>query len=963
MKKIFFLLLLLSLPLVAAANNPGHDSLYIEQTGDSNLTGTLNISDELRVANLFYSDNLDIMGNGSQPGNNKAEIYATAGNAMYFNAPGNFYFGSTGGGTMVYMGTSGVHLNVSGDIYAGNTLVQKRVSGTCGAGEAIATIDANGGVTCVDANATGVSTAGGWTNTSSVTSTSLDVNINSGDFSVMNGNLTIGNNKLIIMPENEWGDKWHFAGSDIKVSMDNSATAWQWSSAGTTGLDKFRWRMDQTGGIGELLDLEEDGEAHFYGYLTVDNNITVSGKIYAEGNEVCTAGNGLCGGASAGGGWFNTSTTTSTSLIVDVTSDGTNNILNLRNSSSDTVAFFDKDGRLSIGVSSLGANANIQVADGIRIGTHVSAPWLFPYSGTGYNILNSSGRNLGIWSSTTSGGNIGLGMSGDGVTASSGEFTHVQIVRSFEPTSGTGEYVHLHLKPAITQTGGADGRTVNLLLQPSIVNAPDYYSIFSSYGRNLLKAGDTAVAQNFTPLIVRGTASQIANLTEWQDNGGSVLSYVDASGDIFAQDGQVCTASNGLCGGASAGGGWTNTSTVTSTSLDVNITSRGSTAVPVTISGASGQSANLTEWKDNTGATLAYINANGDIVSGLVTIGAAAGKITLNTGGVELNGGGSINFGGGAKILQSGTNMDFTGNIVPTNSGDVGLTVQGVASQSANLQEWQDSNSDVGAAIDENGQLGIGISDPAYAIDVNGTSNGQVRFRGHTPTAFITGRRISGGGIAFNIFTAQIENNVTTADMFDIGVLGALNQGSTPTLSYGFIGQAYNDAAITWDSTNHVGIGAVGNAVAQLEVEGTVAGEDVLVLRGADGQTANLQEWQDNTSSVLGYVDASGDIFVGGSKVCTPANGLCGGASAGGGWTNTSTVTSTSLDVNITSGNLTVVNGFVGIGTDDPNATLTVASGGKAITLDPSLNTPTINTTSGNLTISSASGYVIINIG
>jgi hypothetical protein len=67
--------------------------------------------------------------------------------------------------------------------------------------------------------------------------------------------------------------------------------------------------------------------------------------------------------------------------------------------------------------------------------------------------------------------------------------------------------------------------------------------------------------------------------------------------------------------------------------------------------------------------------------------------------------------------------------------------------------------------------------------------------------------------------------------------------------------------------------------------------------------------------------------------------------------------------VNITSGNLTVVNGFVGIGTDDPNATLTVASGGKAITLDPSLNTPTINTTSGNLTISSASGYVIINIG
>jgi hypothetical protein len=178
------LLALLLIPLVAAApNNPGHDSLYIEETGDSQLTGGLNISDELQVANLFYSANLDILGNGTNPANGRAEIYALNDYSLNLLSPVDIMLYSSGGSVKVGPGGS-TDLNVSGDIYAGNSLVQKRVSGTCGAGEAIATIDANGGVTCVDANATGVSTAGGWTNTSSVTSTSLDVEVNGSTLSV-----------------------------------------------------------------------------------------------------------------------------------------------------------------------------------------------------------------------------------------------------------------------------------------------------------------------------------------------------------------------------------------------------------------------------------------------------------------------------------------------------------------------------------------------------------------------------------------------------------------------------------------------------------------------------------------------------------------------------------------------------------------------------------------------------------
>ena len=48
------------------------------------------------------------------------------------------------------------------------------------------------------------------------------------------------------------------------------------------------------------------------------------------------------------------------------------------------------------------------------------------------------------------------------------------------------------------------------------------------------------------------------------------------------------------------------------------------------------------------------------------------------------------------------------------------------------------------------------------------------------------------------------------------------------------------------------------------------------------------------------------------------------GASAGAGWSNASGTTSTDLDVNLTAGNLTVVGGFVGIGTGSPSHELHV---------------------------------------
>ena len=48
--------------------------------------------------------------------------------------------------------------------------------------------------------------------------------------------------------------------------------------------------------------------------------------------------------------------------------------------------------------------------------------------------------------------------------------------------------------------------------------------------------------------VIKGASTQTADLQEWQNNGGSILASVNASGSLFVENGnRVCTAANGLC--------------------------------------------------------------------------------------------------------------------------------------------------------------------------------------------------------------------------------------------------------------------------------------------------------------------------------------------------------------------------------------------------------------------------------
>jgi len=60
-----------------------------------------------------------------------------------------------------------------------------------------------------------------------------------------------------------------------------------------------------------------------------------------------------------------------------------------------------------------------------------------------------------------------------------------------------------------------------------------------SHSQYIRKAADTSnviqpTAATTKPIVVKGAASQTANLQEWQNSSGTVLAYIDASGNLTA---------------------------------------------------------------------------------------------------------------------------------------------------------------------------------------------------------------------------------------------------------------------------------------------------------------------------------------------------------------------------------------------------------------------------------------------
>ena len=176
------------------------------------------------------------------------------------------------------------------------------------------------------------------------------------------------------------------------------------------------------------------------------------------------------------------------------------------------------------------------------------------------------------------------------------------------------------------------------------------------------------------PLTVQGAASQTASVLALQNSAGSITANFTAP---------VNNVNRLNLGG-------------TDLSATFGITVHASGGVGQVIRGAASQTANLQEWQNSGGTVLASVSS-----AGLFTPTA-----------IRQTGSGNLNSFGGAAVTGQIVSI-FTGG-----TANKGLVVQGAASQTANLQEWQNSAGTVLARI-----TSAGVLRASQVLSLNGLSS------------------------------------------------------------------------------------------------------------------------------------------------------------------------------------------------------------------------------------------------
>jgi hypothetical protein len=345
--------------------------------------------------------------------------------------------------------------------------------------------------------------------------------------------------------------------------------------------------------------------------------------------------------------------------------------------------------------------------------------------------------------------------------------------------------------------------------------------------------------------IIRGVASQTANLQEWQNSSGTILNSISASGTLNINTSGTGTINLGdgvLAKGP--GNGFTLNSDVmvldgkgVYASVGKFTNSTGTTTVPLTVKAIASQTANLQEWQDSAGTVLSSVSAAGLIrvnntnadamitstgnstydafrfrnASGLVLWGAGGNNniFMANSGSFSINGG---NWSGGRLNVDTGT------------ASTVGAVIRAAASQTANLQEWQDSTGAVLSSISASG----GFTIPSLTVSGDFTVNG-------TTTNINTTNLVVEDK---NITIADVSTPTdTTADGAGITIKGATDKTLNWVQSTGSFTSS-EPFIINTNSTT----------------------KQNLIVKAVASQTANLTEWQNSSGTVLSSIDSSGSF-------------------------------------------------------------------------------------------------------
>jgi hypothetical protein len=133
----------------------------------------------------------------------------------------------------------------------------------------------------------------------------------------------------------------------------------------------------------------------------------------------------------------------------------------------------------SLNLTNLTASGTVIAQTAMRVGTAgANAPYIFPFTANTHTTPNTTGQGLTLFSLVSSAvGTTSIAIAGDTAFQVSGINTHLLVQRTFQPTSGTGTYSLATITTTINQTGGANGITRGLFINPTLTAAADFRGI------------------------------------------------------------------------------------------------------------------------------------------------------------------------------------------------------------------------------------------------------------------------------------------------------------------------------------------------------------------------------------------------------------------------------------------------------------------------------------------------------
>ena len=290
--------------------------------------------------------------------------------------------------------------------------------------------------------------------------------------------------------------------------------------------------------------------------------------------------------------------------------------------------------------------------------------------------------------------------------------------------SGTGTVSGLTLTGTVTSSGSLTlGGAISTLNQSTTGNAATVTTNANLTG-HITSSGNAAVLGSFT------SAQLLAALSDETGTGAAVFAtsptLVTPKSNTLSAVSVASGAGNSVTIAAGAGVG---TGAGGSLILQAGIQATSGGDGKVIVKQVSGQTSNLLEWQSSAGSILASVSSAGSIVlstaNGIGTTLISANDIGNNLNLVLRHGAasGEMKFQGWTSTWVDRMTISNAGDIgigttspgarthIVTAAATKGLIVQGAASQTANLQEWQNSAGTVLGSVSAAGNFSGTLSD------------------------------------------------------------------------------------------------------------------------------------------------------------------------------------------------------------------------------------------------------------